>query len=95
MKYLVPILAVSLVALSVLVAFRYRESKKAQETAQSATEVQEEVATGDPDTTVDSIIKSAEEEAGSSSAEDDEALDAQQDINEISTMGEVYSDSDY
>lgn len=95
MKILVPILVLSLLVLTAVFAFNYKQDKKAERVVPAAEVAQEEVVTGDPDDTVDAIIQGAEDEAQTSSAENDEAAGVDADVAEIAAMGDVYNDSEY
>jgi len=92
MKILVPILVVSLLIFAVIVGFKFRESKSAQSGQENS--LSREI-TGDPDQTVDVIEQSSDDIVQISSLEDEEAISVNEQVNEVSSVGDVYNEGDY
>lgn len=96
MKHLLPVLIFLLLVGSVFAIYKYKSNsaKDAPIDAQQVSAV-EKVPTGDPDDTVDEIVKSAQDEASASTSEDDELADVNADLTEVSSLGDVYSENEY
>jgi len=96
MKHLLPVLIFLLLVVSVFALFKYK-SNSATNAPMGAQQIStiEKIPTGDPDDTVDEIVRSAQEEADGSSGEDEELADVNADLTEVSSLGDVYSENEY
>lgn len=95
MKILLPVLVFSVLLFTAVFAYNFKQSKQAQQSVAVTPVAEEEVISGDPDETVDLILKSAEDDTSMTAGEDVESSEVDSDIAEISSMGEVYSDAEY